>query len=298
MSDASLTPTANRRPTRPDPPRRRPSPPPVMVEVKAPPLTPPELTLGGIDVDLFDRAGVDTHVRALLMGATARPLAVISANVDHVYRFGDTDLESHRFVIPGIDTLTIIDGMPLAWLATVLKGDRVERITGVDLLADFYAAAEACDARLGFLGGSPETLRPLRRRLRAAYPTLDLRLWSPSAEDLASPQNCRDIAQAISDAEVDVLVISLGKPRQEQWLATYGLATGAKVFLCSGGAIDFHAGTTHRAPEFVQQFGLEWLFRLVSEPKRLWRRYLLQGPIGVHRLLTKSANKRHQPDQT
>lgn len=294
MSETT-TASPRRRPTRPDPPRRRPKPPQI-VEVKSPIKSAPVLTLGGIDVDLFDRESLNERVHALLRGAASTPLAIISANVDHVYRFGDTDLASHRFLVPGIDTLTIIDGMPLAWLATTLQGDRVERITGVDLLADLYGAAEACGGRIGFLGGSPETLRPLRRRLRAAYPTIDLRLWSPTAEDLASPEHCRDIAQAIRDAGVDMLVISLGKPRQEQWMATYGLRTGAKVFLCSGGAIDFHAGTTHRAPELIQRFGLEWLYRLVSEPRRLWRRYLLQGPVGVHRLLTKSTSKQPDPD--
>src|SRR5439155_17039259 len=109
--------------------------------------------------------------------------------------------------------------------------------------------------------------------------------WAPQRSDLADARACSALAVQIRDAGVDLLVVGLGKPRQEVWCARYAAATGAKVCLAFGAAPDFIAGTVPRAPELLRSSGLEWLYRLLLEPRRLSRRYLLQGPRALCRLL-------------
>jgi hypothetical protein len=113
--------------------------------------------------------------------------------------------------------------------------------------------------------------------------------------ELADPALCRELAEKVAAADIDLLVVALGKPRQERFLAEYGLLTGARVAVAFGAAIDFLAGDVQRAPERVRHAGLEWLWRLVQEPRRLAHRYLVAGPPGAlalwrdSRLLTAQA---------
>ena len=106
-------------------------------------------------------------------------------------------------------------------------------------------------------------------------------MWAPSSDDIETSSAA--LAAAIRDARTDILIVSLGKPRQEQWVDRYGHATGAQVYLPCGGAVDFLTGRTSRAPHWMQRFGLEWFYRLTREPRRLARRYLLQGPFALLR---------------
>jgi UDP-N-acetyl-D-mannosaminuronic acid transferase (WecB/TagA/CpsF family) len=106
-------------------------------------------------------------------------------------------------------------------------------------------------------------------------------MWSPDPQDI---ETCSDaLVAAIRAAGTDILVVSLGKPRQEQWIDRHGYGTGARIFLPCGGAVDFLAGMTRRAPDWMQRSGLEWFYRLTREPRRLARRYLLQGPFALLR---------------
>jgi exopolysaccharide biosynthesis WecB/TagA/CpsF family protein len=106
-------------------------------------------------------------------------------------------------------------------------------------------------------------------------------MWAPDPDELESRSAA--ITSEIRAAHTDILIVSLGKPRQEQWVDRYASATGARIFLPCGGAIDFLAGKTRRAPHWMQRIGMEWFYRLTREPRRLARRYLLQGPFALLR---------------
>ncbi|QLL10438.1 WecB/TagA/CpsF family glycosyltransferase [Mycobacterium vicinigordonae] len=211
---------------------------------------------------------------------SGRALAVGSVNLDHLHHFRRLGAAPNGL----LDWLLLADGMPIAWRGQLLTAKPWPRVTGADLLPAVLALAEADGHRVGFFGGSAATHRRLAEHLRETNPALAVSgMWAPNPDDIetGSPQLC----SAIRAARTDILIVSLGKPRQEHWVDQHGYATGAKVFLPSGGAIDFLAGTTSRAPDWMQRSGLEWLYRLTREPRRLARRYLLQGPIALLRAL-------------
>jgi exopolysaccharide biosynthesis WecB/TagA/CpsF family protein len=114
-------------------------------------------------------------------------------------------------------------------------------------------------------------------------------MWAPERAELTDPEGARALADAVRAAGVDLLVVGLGKPRQEHWIQHHAAASGARVLLAFGASADFLAGEVSRAPRWVQRGSAEWLYRLCKEPHRLGRRYLLQGPPAIWRLWTGSA---------
>jgi exopolysaccharide biosynthesis WecB/TagA/CpsF family protein len=150
------------------------------------------------------------------------------------------------------------------------------RVAGANLLPAALALAEDTSQRVGFFGGSPATHDLLAEHVREHYPTLQVSgMWAPGSDDIETSSNA--LAAAIRAARTDILIVSLGKPRQEEWVDRYGHATGTQIYLPCGGAVDFLAGKTSRAPHWMQRFGLEWFYRLTREPRRLARRYLLRA---------------------
>lgn len=205
-------------------------------------------------------------------------LAVGSVNLDHLNHFRTLGAAPTG----RLEWLLLADGMPIAWRGKLLTAKPWPRVTGADLLPEVLALAESTGQRVGFFGGTAETHRLLAQRLRAGYPTLAVSgMWAPDPTDIESASEA--LVAEIRAAGTDILVVSLGKPRQEQWIDQHGFATGARVFLPSGGAIDFLAGMTRRAPQWMQRIGLEWFYRLTREPRRLARRYLVQGPLALLR---------------
>jgi exopolysaccharide biosynthesis WecB/TagA/CpsF family protein len=205
-------------------------------------------------------------------------LAVGSVNLDHLHHFRKLGAAPNG----RLEWLLLADGMPIAWRGQLLTAGPWPRVTGADLLPGVLALAETMGRRVGFLGGRPETHRRLAHRLSRRYPELAIAgMWAPASTDLET--RSEELGAVIRAARTDVLVVSLGKPRQEQWVDRYGCTTGARIFLPCGGAIDFLAGKTRRAPDWMQRIGLEWFYRLTHEPRRLARRYLLQGPIALLR---------------
>jgi N-acetylglucosaminyldiphosphoundecaprenol N-acetyl-beta-D-mannosaminyltransferase len=234
--------------------------------------------------NIIERHDVDEVVdivKTRLALPTGGGFAVGSVNLDHLHHFGNTDSAERP---AGPKWLLLADGMPIAWRGQLLTAQPWPRVTGADLLPRLLELAEDCGYRVGFLGGSIETQTRLAGHLAERYPHLAVAgMWSPDPDQLAPCS--ADIAAAIRDAGTEILVVSLGKPRQEQWVDTYGPSTEARLFLPFGGAIDFLVGTKRRAPQWMQRSGLEWFYRLSREPRRLARRYLIQGPICLVRAL-------------
>ncbi|VBA54180.1 WecB/TagA/CpsF family glycosyltransferase [Mycobacterium pseudokansasii] len=239
---------------------------------------PARMIIGGTIVERREFDDVLSIIASRLQSSSATGLAVGSVNLDHLYHFRKVTAAPAA----PLEWLLLADGMPIAWRGQLLTAKPWPRVTGADLLPGVLALAEDTGARVGFFGGGAETHRLLADSLRKRYPGLAISgMWSPDAPTIESLSD--NLAAAIRDARTDILIVSLGKPRQEQWVDRYGSATGSRVFLACGGAIDFLAGSTNRAPGWMQRIGLEWLHRLAREPRRLGRRYLLQGPIALLR---------------
>lgn len=249
------------------------------------------VTLGGAEVDLIDADEVLERVRERLEDATGAPLYIASANLDHLHHFGlDSGREGSFDVGRGsVDWLILLDGMPLVWVARRLTGTHWEQLAGSDLLPDLLRVAGRTRARVGFLGGDEVQQRVLAAVLADRFPNVDLAgFWVPERAEIDDPETSAELARSICAAGVDLLVVGLGKPRQEEWLLHHGTTTGARVAVAFGAATEFLAGTARRAPPRVRRIGLEWLHRFMHEPRRLARRYLVQGPASLYRLLTQS----------
>lgn len=208
-------------------------------------------------------------------------LAVGSVNLDHLHHFRPG--RDHALDHP--EWLWLADGAPVAWRGARLGGAPWPRVTGADLLEPLLDIAVAQGAQVGFLGGLETTHERLATVLASRHPNAaPARFWAPARADIESAAASAELAAEIRAAEVRLLVVGLGKPRQELWIQRYARDTGAAVLLAFGAAGDFLAGAVNRAPGAYQRYGLEWLYRLRQEPRRLARRYLVQGPPAFARL--------------
>lgn len=257
--------------------------------------------LAGIVVDLMEQDEavhfITERARAPRTDQTV-PLSVVSANLDHIVQFGQTgrwrrtlgdSLRPTLTDVDGsgqrVDWLTLLDGAPLVAQAERLTGRSWPRLAGSDLVGPLLDAAEESGISVGFLGGSYLIQRLLSRQMIHIRPGLVVAgMWSPDREDLADDEASMRLARQVRDADVDVLVVGLGKPRQELWTSRFGPATGAKVLLSFGAVVDFLADAIQRAPRVASDHGLEWAWRLAREPRRLAKRYLLDDPPGLMQL--------------
>jgi exopolysaccharide biosynthesis WecB/TagA/CpsF family protein len=252
------------------------------------------MVVGNVLVDLIDR---DTAMSLMLDSVSApRALAVVSANLDHVHHFaGDaawaqrTGATNPTGGAQGLRWVTLLDGVPLVRKANALTGRDWPKLSGSDLIVQVLEAASERGLRVGFLGGDADTHEALREVLAQRYPTITVAgTWSPSRAEVDDPAASRRIAADIRDTATDVLVVCMGKPRQEDWIARFGADTGAHTLLAFGAVVDFLAGRVRRAPGLIADLGGEWAWRLMLEPKRLGRRYLLHGPPSLVTVMRKA----------
>jgi exopolysaccharide biosynthesis WecB/TagA/CpsF family protein len=241
-----------------------------------------QISLAGIVTDLLEQ---DQALEVIMNAASSdadEVLGVVSANLDHIHHFArNQQLQVHRAAgrWDTVRWLNLLDGAPLVWRARQLTGRRWPRLAGSDLIEPILDAAEFNSLSIGFLGGSAATHADLATVMSRRWPNLHVAgYWAPERADLTSAAASQTLTSQIAQAQVTILIVCLGKPRQEEWIAEYGYASGAKVCLGFGAVVDFLAGRVPRAPRWMANRGLEWAWRLVREPRRLARRYLIQGP--------------------
>lgn len=199
---------------------------------------------------------------------------------------------SLRDVING-STYTFPDGMSVVWGGRMLGLDIRERIAGPDVMARLCGYAAEADYRVFLLGSSPDTLADLDGALGTRYPALRIAgTYSPPMAVRFSPEQTKDMLEAINAADPDILFVGLSFPKQERWIAENLHRINAPLVLGVGAAFDFLSDRIPRAPEWLQKRGLEWLFRLWCEPRRLWRRYLWGNLIFLGLLAAERCRRR------
>ena len=175
--------------------------------------------------------------------------------------------------------LTTPDGMPLVWVLKLLGFSRVERVYGPDLMLEVCRISQDAGYRHYFYGGAEGVPEKLSKNLCSKFPDLEIAgTYSPPFRPLTAEED-RKILENINKSEPDIIWVGLGAPKQERWMAEHIDKLNAPVLIGVGAAFDFHAGLKQQAPGWIQRCGLEWLFRLITEPKRLWKRYAFNNPL-------------------
>ena len=169
------------------------------------------------------------------------------------------------------------DGMPLVWLGQ-RKGLSVGRVYGPDLMLALCEFGLKAGWRHYFYGGTPEVLEALTHRLLGRFRELQIAgFWAPPFRPLKAEEET-DVELRINAARPDVIWVGIGTPKQDFWMARFRPRIEAPVMIAVGAAFNFHAGHVRQAPRWMMRCGLEWLFRLGVEPRRLWRRYVIGIP--------------------
>jgi N-acetylglucosaminyldiphosphoundecaprenol N-acetyl-beta-D-mannosaminyltransferase len=177
------------------------------------------------------------------------------------------------------------DGMPLVWWSRLAGFSQARRVCGSDLLDTVCHDGLQRGYRHYFYGASADVLELLTDRLRRRHPGLIIAgSRSPPFRPLTADEDAKDIA-AINEARPDFVWVGLGMPKQEKWMVDHLGKIDATALIGIGAAFDFHAGTKPRAPLWMQRTGLEWLFRLMTEPRRLAHRYLIDNTLFVAYML-------------
>lgn len=173
--------------------------------------------------------------------------------------------------------LIVPDGMPLVWLARRQGHDLPRRVYGPDLMLDFCKETQAQGYRHFFYGGEPGVADQLAESLKGRFPGLQVAgTYCPPFRPLSREED-DEIVAMISRAAPDVLWVGLGTPKQERWMYDHKNKLSVPVMVSIGAAFDMLSGRKNQAPRWMREHGLEWLFRLCQEPRRLWRRYLIYG---------------------
>jgi N-acetylglucosaminyldiphosphoundecaprenol N-acetyl-beta-D-mannosaminyltransferase len=187
--------------------------------------------------------------------------------------FDDPDFQR---IVNSADRVTP-DGVPIVWALRLLGVERAERVYGPSLLPMVCDLARERGLSVGFYGGSAEVLDALVRNMWRRFPGLDVSFaWSPPYRALSAEED-QKVRDGIESSGTDILFVGLGCPKQERWIDEHRDSLPC-VMVGVGAAFDFNAGHKRQAPAWIQAAGLEWLFRLCCEPRRLWRRYLYHNP--------------------
>ncbi|MCA1495222.1 MULTISPECIES: WecB/TagA/CpsF family glycosyltransferase [unclassified Bradyrhizobium] len=181
--------------------------------------------------------------------------------------------------------LVVADGIPLVWVARFKgHGDEIGRVAGADLVDAVCRHSIASGQSHFFYGGKPGVAQRMAQALSRKYPGLKVAgTYSPPMLDIGPDFDligtCREDVEVIRASKADLIWVGISSPKQEYWIAKAMDAIDRGVFIGVGAAFDFHSGSKQRAPAWMRNNGLEWLHRLMSEPRRLWRRYLILAPI-------------------
>jgi N-acetylglucosaminyldiphosphoundecaprenol N-acetyl-beta-D-mannosaminyltransferase len=194
--------------------------------------------------------------------------------------------------------LVVPDGQPLVWALRLLGHARSTRVYGPDLMAHYCAHAADNGTPIYLYGGrSEQALELLTQRLRERFPGLRIvGGWSPPFRPLSTEEQAQAVAR-IDGSGAQVVWVGTGQPKQELWMSEMRPLLAAPLLVGVGAAFDFHAGIVSQAPAWMQRCGLEWLYRLTREPKRLWRRYASQNPrfvVGFLRQYLRERRGRHR----
>jgi len=239
----------------------------------APPEAPAKVPILGIPLALTDyERTMDWIDETVAAGGRG----YVSAAAVHLVMVSQEDTDTRDAVLGC--SLAVPDGQPLVWAMRSLGHD-ASRVYGPDLMARYCARSAKTGTRMYLYGGRNQgALVQLALNLRQRYPGVKIvGGYSPPFRALTDEETDR-LIDDINGCGADVVWVGIGQPKQEKWMADFRDRLDPPVLIGVGAAFDFHAGLVPQAPDWMQRMGLEWLYRLAHEPRRLWRRYLRYNP--------------------
>lgn len=177
------------------------------------------------------------------------------------------------------------DGSGIVLAAKFLRNKRIKKIAGADIHKYLLEDANENKKKVFYLGAAPNTLEKIQERIAKEYPNIDMSSYSPPYKPEFSEEDSKKMISEVNDFNPDILFVGMTAPKQEKWVASNHENLNTTIVVSIGAVFDFYAGTVQRSSPFWINLGLEWLPRLLKEPKRLWRRNLVSTPMFLWYLL-------------
>jgi N-acetylglucosaminyldiphosphoundecaprenol N-acetyl-beta-D-mannosaminyltransferase len=241
------------------------------------PVSHPRLRIGTVWVDALTFDAALLEIEKLVDRKQGG--AVFTPNVDHVVKASSNAAFAEAY---SRASLSLADGMPLIWASPLLGCRLPERVAGSDLLLPLLKLAARRGWRVYLLGGAPGVAQAVARLLTEEM-GITVAGWDDARIERDGSDPTGQSVERARMAKADLIFVALGPPKQELWIHRSMDAVRPAVALGVGASLDFLVGKYRRAPAWMGRVGLEWLFRLLQEPRRLWRRYLIEAPrfIGI-----------------
>ena len=232
------------------------------------------IRVGQLPIDVVDFEGALDTIEGLVRAREGG--TVFTPNVDHVV-MAEHDLRFRAAYAEA--ALSLVDGTPVLWASRLLRTPLPAKISGSDLVMPLMGRAAERGYRVYFLGGAPGVADLAQAKLLEALPTLQIVGTDSSRIDVnGGAGSAGEVVDRIRAAAPDLVLVALGAPKQEIWSHLHRALLKPAVLVGVGASLDFVAGIQKRAPRWMSKAGLEWLFRLGQEPRRLAARYLLRDP--------------------
>lgn len=269
--------------------------PPERMEDEAPPHVMGDDVPSDINPGYYNLLGVDVSTTTFEAGrdrvlAAPRNGAKLSVHYVSVNTIVEANQQPDLAELLNRGDLVAPDGVPLVWLGR-LRGHRMTRTYGPDSMLAIIDRGREHGYTHYFYGGAPGVPELLRDSLEARYPGIEVvGMYSPPFRAL-TPEEDEAVVRRINEANPDFVWIGLGSPKQDRWVADHRDRLNAAAILAVGAAFDYNAGLLRKAPAWMQRSGLQWLFRLLTEPRRLWKRYTVSNARFLWLLANDSAKR-------
>jgi N-acetylglucosaminyldiphosphoundecaprenol N-acetyl-beta-D-mannosaminyltransferase len=200
---------------------------------------------------------------------------VINTINPHCYCEAKDD-ESYKEALLQSDIL-IPDGIGIVWAVRYLTGSKIKRFAGSDLHSYLLQRMNDIGGKVFYMGSSHSTLHQIQNKIKREFPNIIVGTYSPPYKEFFNHTENERIVTSINEFQPDILFVGMTAPKQEKWVHQHKDLLNAKVIASIGAVFDFYCGKINRAPQWMIKSGLEWLYRLIKEPRRMWRRYLISN---------------------
>lgn len=242
----------------------------------------------GIGISVVDLAGAVQETSRFIAEKERRYICVTG-----VHGVMESQHDPALAEIHNLSGLTTPDGMPMVWAGRWAGAAGISRVYGPELMLALCQVGVEKGWRHFFYGGDAGVAHELATRLMTKFPGLEVAgTYTPPFRTLTKSE-AEEVTHKVNQAKPDLVWVGLSTPKQERWMAHFRPALEAAVLVGVGAAFDIHAGRSRQAPRWMQRSGLEWLYRLGKEPRRLWKRYLRNNPAFLWKIIRRPPFLRH-----